>query len=218
MKIIAIEEHFLTPMYREHVSATEYRNFYLSSRGEAMGHDIVEQNLDLGGQRIAHMDAAGVDMQVLSFGSPGPQAFAAEVAIPMARDANQRLFETISDLTLGQSLEIRQLDHEPLQQGQVGQGALHQPRVLRIDDRRRHIAMRRGHIVNRGRVVGAAAAGARANAPKLVDRSGSRHHQQPCPHSAARGVVACRLSPRLREHFLDDVLGVAFVVDDSEDE
>ena len=95
MRIIAIEEHFLTPMYREHVSANEYRNFYLSSRSEVMGHDIIEQNLDLGAQRIAHMDAQGVDMQVLSFGSPGPQAFGADVAIPMARDANQRLFETI---------------------------------------------------------------------------------------------------------------------------
>jgi predicted TIM-barrel fold metal-dependent hydrolase len=95
MRIIAIEEHFLPPMYRQHVAANEYRNFYLLSRGEAMGHDIIEQNLDLGAQRIAHMDAAGVDMQVLSFGSPGPQAFGADVAIPMARDANQRLHETI---------------------------------------------------------------------------------------------------------------------------
>jgi len=41
------------------------------------------------------MDAAGVDVQVLSFGSPGPQAFGAEVAIPMARDANDRLYQAI---------------------------------------------------------------------------------------------------------------------------
>jgi predicted TIM-barrel fold metal-dependent hydrolase len=80
-------------MYREKVSANEFRNFYLSNRSRAMGHDIIEENLDLGESRIAHMDEAGVDVQVLSFGSPGPQAFAAEVAIPMARDANDRLFE-----------------------------------------------------------------------------------------------------------------------------
>jgi 2,3-dihydroxybenzoate decarboxylase len=95
MRIIAIEEHFVTPMYREQVGANEYRNFYLTSRSQVMGHDIMEQNLDLGAQRLAHMDAHGVDLQVLSFGSPGPQGFGADVAIPMARDANDRLFQAI---------------------------------------------------------------------------------------------------------------------------
>ncbi len=95
MRIIAIEEHFITPMYREKVPANEFRNFYLSSRSRDMGHDIIAENLDLGAKRIAHMDAAGVDVQVLSFGSPGPQGFAADVAIPMARQANDLLFEAV---------------------------------------------------------------------------------------------------------------------------
>jgi predicted TIM-barrel fold metal-dependent hydrolase len=95
MRIIAIEEHFVTPMYREKVGANEYRNFYLASRSQVLGHDIMEQNLDIGAQRLAHMDAYGVDMQVLSFGSPGPQGFGADVAVPMARDANDRLFQAI---------------------------------------------------------------------------------------------------------------------------
>jgi predicted TIM-barrel fold metal-dependent hydrolase len=93
MRIIAIEEHFITPMYREKVGGNEYRNFYLTARGQAMGHDIMEENLDVGAKRIANMDANGVDLQVLSFGSPGPQAFGADVGIPMARDANDRLFQ-----------------------------------------------------------------------------------------------------------------------------
>ena len=95
MRVIAIEEHFLTPLYREKVAANEYRNFYLTSRGQQMGHDIVEQNMDLGAKRLAQMDAHGVDLQVLSFGSPGPQAFGADVAIPMARDANDRLHAAV---------------------------------------------------------------------------------------------------------------------------
>ncbi len=95
MKTIAIEEHFITPMYREKVSANEFRNFYLKSRSEQLGHDIFEQHADLGAKRLAHMDAAGVDVQVLSFGSPGPQGFAADVAIPMARDANDRAHATV---------------------------------------------------------------------------------------------------------------------------
>jgi predicted TIM-barrel fold metal-dependent hydrolase len=92
MRIVAIEEHFITPMYREKIAANEFRNFYLSSRSREMGHEIIAENLDLGASRIAHMDAAGVDVQVLSFGSPGPQAFAADVAVPMARQANDLLF------------------------------------------------------------------------------------------------------------------------------
>ena len=95
MRVIAIEEHFLTPLYREKVAANEYRNFYLTSRGQQMGHDIIEQNMDLGATRLAQMDAHGVDLQVLSFGSPGPQAFGADVAIPMARDANDRLHAAV---------------------------------------------------------------------------------------------------------------------------
>ena len=95
MKTIAIEEHFITPMYREKVAANEFRKFYLSSRSEQIGHDIVEQNADLGAKRLAHMDAAGIDVQVLSFGSPGPQGFGADVAIPMAKDANDRAYEAV---------------------------------------------------------------------------------------------------------------------------
>jgi predicted TIM-barrel fold metal-dependent hydrolase len=88
MKTIAIEEHFTTPMYRQNVSASEFRTFYLTSRSEQIGHDIANELSDLGRSRLASMDASGIDVQVLSFGSPGPQAFGKEIAIPMARDAN----------------------------------------------------------------------------------------------------------------------------------
>jgi 2,3-dihydroxybenzoate decarboxylase len=90
-KIIAIEEHFSTPLYREKVHANEYRNFYITARSEQIGHDIPSELGDIDAQRIAHMDKYGVDVQVLSFTSPGPQAFAANEAIPMATDANDRL-------------------------------------------------------------------------------------------------------------------------------
>ncbi len=95
MRTIAIEEHFTTAMYRQRVPANEFRNFYLTSRSEQLGHDIVAELGDLGRRRIAAMDAAGIDVQVLSFGSPGPQGFARDVAVPMARDANDRLHEAM---------------------------------------------------------------------------------------------------------------------------
>lgn len=95
MKTIAIEEHFITPFYRREVHANEFRNFYLTSRSEQLGHSIVEELADLGEKRLAHMDAAGIDVQVLSFGSPGAQGFGAEIAIPMAKDANDILYDTM---------------------------------------------------------------------------------------------------------------------------
>lgn len=95
MKIIGIEEHFTTPLYRQHVSANEFRNFYLDTRSTAIGHNISAENADIGAGRIAHMDADGVDMQVLSFGSPGAEAFEGDTAITMARDANDRMAAAI---------------------------------------------------------------------------------------------------------------------------
>jgi predicted TIM-barrel fold metal-dependent hydrolase len=95
VKTIAIEEHFSTPMQRDKTHATEFRRFYLSTRSQNLGHDIVDQLADLDEQRLAYMDAAGVDIQVLSFTSPGPQAFEAAEAIPLATDANDRLYEAM---------------------------------------------------------------------------------------------------------------------------
>jgi predicted TIM-barrel fold metal-dependent hydrolase len=92
-KIIAIEEHFTTPLYRQHVSAGEFRKFFLTSRSEQLGYSIAEQIGDLERDRLRYMDDVGIDMQVLSFGQPGAQGFPADIAIPMARDANDRLHE-----------------------------------------------------------------------------------------------------------------------------
>ena len=95
IKTVAIEEHFSTPLQRQRTSATEFRGFYLSSRGEFLGHDITAQLADLGDERLAHMDAAGIDVQVLSFTSPGAQSFEAADAIALAKDANDVLHEAM---------------------------------------------------------------------------------------------------------------------------
>jgi predicted TIM-barrel fold metal-dependent hydrolase len=95
IKTIAIEEHYSTPLQRQKSTATEFRSFYISSRSEHLGHNIVDQLADLGEERLAYMDAAGVDIQVLSFTSPGAQAFEASEAIPLAKDANDRLHEAV---------------------------------------------------------------------------------------------------------------------------
>ena len=95
VRVIAIEEHFITPLYREHVIPDEFRKFWLSWRSDVLGHDISEQYADMDAKRLAAMDEAGIDVAVLSFGAPGPQGFGPEIAIPMARDANDRLHEAV---------------------------------------------------------------------------------------------------------------------------
>lgn len=47
--------------------------------------------LDLGAGRIRGMDAAGIDVQILSLTSPGVQLFEPATAIALARDVNDRL-------------------------------------------------------------------------------------------------------------------------------
>lgn len=95
LKTIAIEEHFSTSMQRESGSRTAFRDFFLSSRSEFLGHNIADELADLDESRLRPMDAAGVDMAVLSFTSPGPQAFEAAEAIAIASDANDVLYETV---------------------------------------------------------------------------------------------------------------------------
>lgn len=56
---------------------------------------LIEQLCDLGEQRIADMDAAGIDVQVLSLTSPGLQPLDASEAVPLAREENDRLAEAV---------------------------------------------------------------------------------------------------------------------------
>lgn len=51
--------------------------------------------LDLGEGRLRGMDAAGVDLQLLSLTSPGVQTFATDTALALARDVNDRLAAAI---------------------------------------------------------------------------------------------------------------------------
>src|SRR5215475_556560 len=94
MRVIALEEHVATPLY---VSKTvpRPRPVSLADRGKKLGHDIGVELMDIGGSRLAAMDATGIDVQVLSLTMPGAQAFDAASAPAIARDANDRIHEAV---------------------------------------------------------------------------------------------------------------------------
>jgi predicted TIM-barrel fold metal-dependent hydrolase len=91
MKIIAIEEHFTTPLYNEFNQPTPRRLASMAQRNERVGHDVEGELLNVSNSRIAAMNEAGIDLQVLSLTMPGCQGLDAESAIKVARDANDRM-------------------------------------------------------------------------------------------------------------------------------
>jgi predicted TIM-barrel fold metal-dependent hydrolase len=80
-----VERSPSTLAWKKHLADTSLR----------VGHDLEAELGNLGDTRIAAMDAAGIDLQVMSFTQPGCERFEAETAIPMARDANDRVSEAV---------------------------------------------------------------------------------------------------------------------------
>lgn len=91
MKTIAIEEHFSTPASSADISGP-------SSSGTAGQYmaEVGRKLTDLGEGRLADMDAAGIDVQVLSLSAVegGGKSDAATASL-RARDANDFLAEAI---------------------------------------------------------------------------------------------------------------------------
>lgn len=90
MRIVALEEHFVTPMLVD-----AWGKLAGGEREDALGQmqdpDIRRRLLDLADERLAIMDDSGVDTQILSLTTPGPQNLPADVATAVARDANDTL-------------------------------------------------------------------------------------------------------------------------------
>ena len=85
-QVIALEEHYLDAEVKAHITGIDANN----------APRIVARLDDVGAGRIADMDANGVDIQVLSHSAPSLQKFAdAELAVRLARGANDRLHETV---------------------------------------------------------------------------------------------------------------------------
>jgi predicted TIM-barrel fold metal-dependent hydrolase len=92
MRTITLEEHFVSPGFL----AGPGKDFaaQLRSRGPR-GIRMDEQLQDIGDKRIAEMDAAGIDMQVLSLNSPGVEQAEAAEQLSIAVESNDFLAEAV---------------------------------------------------------------------------------------------------------------------------
>ena len=91
-RVIGVEEHAWTAELRDALLklGNDDTVTMLSSREET------DRRLrDVGAERLARMDAAGVDLEVLSISAPGTQSLPPAEAVPLARSANDFLADAV---------------------------------------------------------------------------------------------------------------------------
>jgi len=89
MRTITLEEHFASPAFLEGPGGR-----HLNEAARAIESPIakaLERLRDIGERRVGEMDAAGIDVQVLSLTSPGVEQLEAKEAVAAAREANDFL-------------------------------------------------------------------------------------------------------------------------------
>ena len=82
-RVISIEEHYYDPNVISHYTGVDART----------GGLVKDSLLEVGDKRIKSMDDSGIDVQVLSHGAPSTQRMDADTVIPVAKAANDYLFE-----------------------------------------------------------------------------------------------------------------------------
>ena len=98
MRLVAIEEHFRAPMVAEANQTGEWARATreLGERGMRLGTGVLERLADLGAGRLAAMDAAGIEMQVLSHTQPGVEGLGAADAVALASATNDLLASAVA--------------------------------------------------------------------------------------------------------------------------
>jgi len=92
LRTITIEEHCLTPALRDALGPQIHPYYPVHTWPPA----LEERLADIGAGRIAEMDAAGIDMQVLSTAQPGLEHVDGARAVPVARAFNDGIAAAIA--------------------------------------------------------------------------------------------------------------------------
>ncbi len=92
MRVITLEEHFWTDELTEANRAAPSGALSVPRLGP-----LADDLRDLGARRLADMDAAGIDVQVLSVAPPAAQELDPEAAVRLSRDANERLAAAVGE-------------------------------------------------------------------------------------------------------------------------
>ena len=90
MRVITLEEHFWTDALTDALTEANRAALAMPRLG-ALADDL----RDLGERRLADMDAAGIDVQVLSVAPPAAQVLEPGPAVRLARAANDQLAEAV---------------------------------------------------------------------------------------------------------------------------
>lgn len=98
MRTITLEEHYATPAFmegpgRDLARISDFAK--INPRVARLYSNIGGKLVDIGDGRIAEMDDAGIDVQVLSLTSPGTEQLVGEEAVKVAQDTNEALARAI---------------------------------------------------------------------------------------------------------------------------
>jgi predicted TIM-barrel fold metal-dependent hydrolase len=94
MKLIGLEEHFLTPEVLSAWQALDPRFQDVALKHSDQG-EIGDKLRDLADRRIADMDETGLDVQVLSLTAPGLQSLEPPEAVRLQRSTNDLIAQTV---------------------------------------------------------------------------------------------------------------------------
>jgi predicted TIM-barrel fold metal-dependent hydrolase len=92
MRTISLEEHFATPGFLDGPGRVLKAQ---ASKFGGLADNLLEQLCDLGDKRIAEMDAAQIDMQILSLTSPGAEQLEPAEVTAFARETNDYLADAV---------------------------------------------------------------------------------------------------------------------------